>query len=85
MSYLLAQLRAYQEQLKDWFKEEWVEILDVGGCAANDGWALTALAFWAADDVRGAALRGGDDRQTVGGGLKGEGGQDEGYDAVTAG
>ena len=40
----------YQEQLKDLFGFNWVEIADVGGCAANDGWASTVMGFWAAND-----------------------------------
>jgi hypothetical protein len=39
------------------FGLDWIEVADVGGCAANDGWALTGLSFWAADDAeRGATL-----------------------------
>ena len=45
----------YQEQLQGlgW---DWVEVADSGGCAANDGWASTALTFWASRD--GAELLG---------------------------
>ena len=42
----------YQEQLRESSPTDmpWVELLDLGGCAGNDGWAAMALGFWAADD-----------------------------------
>ena len=49
----------YQEQLREVIKLPWVEVADLGGCAGNDGWAGTALGFWASDDVEGGGPAGG--------------------------
>ena len=45
-------------QLKHLFGFNWVEIADVGGCAANDGWARTVMGFWAANDKAWQGLGG---------------------------